>query len=77
MRTCLLGCQDFEALTPNTLARTIETVEGGGMVVILLKTMTSFQQLYTMSMVLVNISLLFHASMRCLQMQILLTVFIK
>ena len=38
-------------MTPNILARTIETVEGGGMVVILLKTMTSFQQLYTMSMV--------------------------
>jgi len=55
----LLACQDFEALTPNILARTIETVEGGGMVVILLKTMTSFQQLYTMSMVFADISLLF------------------
>ena len=32
---CVL--QDFEALTPNLLARTIETVEGGGAVVILLK----------------------------------------
>ncbi|KAK9326295.1 GNAT acetyltransferase 2-domain-containing protein [Lipomyces orientalis] len=45
---CIL--QDFEALTPNLLARTIETVEGGGMVVILLKTMTSLKQLYTMTM---------------------------
>ena len=32
---CVL--QDFEALTPNLLARTIETVEGGGSIVILLK----------------------------------------
>lgn len=45
---CIL--QDFEAITPNLLARTIETVEGGGLVVILLKSMTSLKQLYTMSM---------------------------
>ncbi|CAZ85665.1 unnamed protein product [Tuber melanosporum] len=42
--------QDFEALTPNLLARTIETVEGGGLVILLLKTMTSLKQLYTMTM---------------------------
>ena len=29
--------QDFEAITPNLLARTIETVEGGGMVILLLE----------------------------------------
>ena len=29
--------QDFEAITPNLLARTIETVEGGGVVVMLLR----------------------------------------
>ena len=46
---CVL--QDFEALTPNLLARTIETVEGGGIVTILLRTMTSLKQLYTMTMV--------------------------
>lgn len=46
---CIL--QDFEAITPNTLARTIETVEGGGMVVLLLKSMSSLKQLYTMTMV--------------------------
>lgn len=46
---CVL--QDFEAITPNLLARTIETVEGGGLVVLLLKTMTSLKQLYTMTMV--------------------------
>lgn len=43
--------QDFEALTPNILCRTIETVEGGGMVVLLLKTMKSLKQLYTLTMV--------------------------
>ncbi|KIL56986.1 hypothetical protein M378DRAFT_188489 [Amanita muscaria Koide BX008] len=45
---CIL--QDFEAITPNLLARTIETVEGGGLIVLLLKTMTSLKQLYTMTM---------------------------
>lgn len=45
---CVL--QDFEALTPNLLARTIETVQGGGVVVLLLKTLTSLKQLYTMVM---------------------------
>jgi N-acetyltransferase 10 len=45
---CIL--QDFEALTPNLLARTIETVEGGGLVILLLKGMSSLKQLYTMSM---------------------------
>ncbi|KAB1272432.1 RNA cytidine acetyltransferase [Camelus dromedarius] len=51
---CVLqGCVcvlDFEALTPNLLARTVETVEGGGLVVILLRTMNSLRQLYTMTM---------------------------
>ncbi|KAM4721086.1 RNA cytidine acetyltransferase [Rhinophrynus dorsalis] len=45
---CVL--QDFEALTPNLLARTVETVEGGGIVVLLLRTMSSLKQLYTMTM---------------------------
>ncbi|KAJ5807834.1 RNA cytidine acetyltransferase [Penicillium riverlandense] len=45
---CIL--QDFEAMTPNLLARTIETVEGGGMVLLLLKSMNSLKQLYTLSM---------------------------
>lgn len=47
----MLVLQDYEAITPNLLARTIETVEGGGIVVLLLKTMSSLKQLYTMSMV--------------------------
>ncbi|CAL1535363.1 unnamed protein product [Lymnaea stagnalis] len=45
---CVL--QDFEALTPNLLARTIETVEGGGLVILLLRTMSSLKQLFAMSM---------------------------
>nr|CAH7719156.1 unnamed protein product [Callosobruchus chinensis] len=45
---CVL--QDFEALTPNLLARTIETVEGGGLIVLLLRSVNSLKQLYTMSM---------------------------
>ncbi|KDP28681.1 hypothetical protein JCGZ_14452 [Jatropha curcas] len=45
---CIL--QDFEALTPNILARTVETVEGGGLVVLLLHTLTSLTSLCTMVM---------------------------
>ena len=45
---CVL--QDFEAITPNLLARTIETVEGGGLIVILMKTVHSLRQLFTMTM---------------------------
>jgi N-acetyltransferase 10 len=46
----MLVLQDFEGLTPNLMARTIETVEGGGLVVMLLKDMKSLKQLYTMTM---------------------------
>lgn len=45
---CVL--QDFEAMTPNLLARTIETVEGGGVCILLLRSMSSLKQLYTMTM---------------------------
>jgi N-acetyltransferase 10 len=45
---CIL--QDFEAITPNLLARTIETVEGGGLVILLLRGMNSLKQLFSMSM---------------------------
>ena len=45
---CVL--QDFEAITPNLLARTVETVEGGGVIVLLLRSMSSLKQLYTMTM---------------------------
>lgn len=47
----MLVLQDFEAVTPNLLARTIETVEGGGIVVVLMRTVKSLKQLYTMTMV--------------------------
>lgn len=46
----MLILQDFEAMTPNLLARTIETVEGGGIVVLMLRTMSSLRQLYGMGM---------------------------
>lgn len=46
----MLILQDFEGLTPNLLARTIETVAGGGLVIFLLKTVTSLKQLYQMTM---------------------------
>jgi tRNA(Met) C34 N-acetyltransferase TmcA len=47
----LNAMQDFEALQPNLLARTIETVEGGGIIVLLLSSLTSLSKLYTMTMV--------------------------
>ncbi|KAL3515470.1 hypothetical protein ACH5RR_022372 [Cinchona calisaya] len=45
---CIL--QDFEALTPNILARSIETLEGGGLVVLLLRSLSFLSSLYTMVM---------------------------
>ncbi|GAB2211392.1 hypothetical protein Drorol1_Dr00024704 [Drosera rotundifolia] len=45
---CIL--QDFGAMTPNLLARTIETVEGGGLIVLLLRSLASLTALYTMVM---------------------------
>ena len=46
----MLVLQDFEALTPNLLARTIETVEGGGIVVMLLSKLDSLTRLYSLVM---------------------------
>ena len=46
----MLVLQDFEAITPNMLARTIETVEGGGIVVLLLQNMSNLRQLHSLSM---------------------------
>mmetsp|Transcript_21017 Transcript_21017/g.31147 ORF Transcript_21017/g.31147 Transcript_21017/m.31147 type:complete len:1100 (-) Transcript_21017:424-3723(-) len=46
----MLILQDFEALNPNLLARTIETVQGGGLIIFLLRTVKSLKQLYAMSM---------------------------
>ena len=49
---CVL--QDFKAITPNRLARAIDTMDRGGLVILLLKTTTSLRQLYTMTMVCVS-----------------------
>ena len=46
----MLVLQDFEALTPNLLARSVETVEGGGIVVFLLSNLDSLTQLYSLTM---------------------------
>ncbi|KAJ3343731.1 hypothetical protein HDU93_006643 [Gonapodya sp. JEL0774] len=45
---CVL--QDFESLTPNLLARTVETVSGGGLVLLLLNSLSSLKKLYALSM---------------------------
>ena len=45
---CVL--QDFESVTPNVLCRAMETVEGGGAIVMLFNTLTSLKQLYSISM---------------------------
>lgn len=44
--------QDFEALTPNVLAQTIETVAGGGIVLLLLNKISSLGQLRATKMAL-------------------------
>jgi len=46
----MLVLQDFEAITPNLMARTIETVEGGGLVIFLMRSVKSLRQLYAMTM---------------------------
>ena len=42
--------QDFEALTPNILCRTVETVRGGGLIIFMLKAMSSLRKLYSLTM---------------------------
>ena len=46
----MLILQDFEGLTPNLLARCIETVRGGGVIVFLVKGMSSLRSLYSLTM---------------------------
>jgi N-acetyltransferase 10 len=46
----MLVLQDFEAMTPNLMARTMETVSGGGLIILLFHTVSSLQQLYVMTM---------------------------
>lgn len=48
--TCdVLILQDFNALTPNLLCRTIETVKGGGLILFLLASTSSLEQLYNIT----------------------------
>ncbi|GJY98766.1 RNA cytidine acetyltransferase 1 [Tanacetum coccineum] len=60
---CIL--QDFEALTPNLLARTIETVQGGGLVIMLIRSLSSLTSLYTMVMVRVLYSVCITLTFTC------------
>jgi N-acetyltransferase 10 len=46
----ILVLQDFEGITANILCRTIETIAGGGVVFLMLKSMTTLKQLYSMAM---------------------------
>ena len=46
----MLILQDFEAITPNVLCRTIETVQGGGLVFFLFNKMSNLEQLHEMVM---------------------------
>ena len=39
----MLVLQDFESITPNILCRTMETISGGGLVIMLIKTMKSLK----------------------------------
>eukprot|EP01070_Trichotokara_eunicae_P011886 Trichotokara_eunicae@DN8088_c0_g1_i1.p1 len=45
---CVL--QDFQALTPNLLCRVIETVEGGGCIILFLNSMNELKQLQNVVM---------------------------
>ncbi|OHT07157.1 N-acetyltransferase 10 [Tritrichomonas foetus] len=45
----MLILQDIESVTPNILARTIETVKGGGTILMLLNKMQNIEDLYTKS----------------------------
>lgn len=46
----MLILQDFEAITPNLLCRTIETVRGGGMIVFLFKGLKNLKQIHSIYM---------------------------
>ena len=46
----MLVLQDFQDITPNNLARTIETISGGGTILLLLDKMENLEDLYKVSM---------------------------
>lgn len=47
----MLVIQDFEAVTPNIMARIIECVEGGGIITIILPDVQSLQEIALLKMV--------------------------
>mmetsp|Transcript_30059 Transcript_30059/g.76168 ORF Transcript_30059/g.76168 Transcript_30059/m.76168 type:complete len:263 (-) Transcript_30059:3-791(-) len=49
---CIL--QDFESITPNSLARIIETIEGGGVIIFLLETINPLKNLHHLSLEIYN-----------------------
>jgi N-acetyltransferase 10 len=49
---CIL--QDFESITPNSLARIIDTIEGGGTIIFLLETLNSLKNLHHLSLEIYN-----------------------
>lgn len=53
----MLILQNFEDITPNNFARTIETVSGGGTILLLLESMQNLKDMY-------NVSMSFHKGMR-------------
>lgn len=48
---CVVCVQDFSALTPNILARAVETVCGGGLIIFLLPSVQNLHHVFEMSMV--------------------------
>jgi len=46
----MLILQDFEGITPNLMAKTMETVEGSGIIIFLLRSMDSLRQIHSMAM---------------------------
>eukprot|EP00924_Labyrinthula_sp_SR-Ha-C_P003427 snap_masked-scaffold_15-processed-gene-9.8-mRNA-1 protein AED:0.02 eAED:0.02 QI:0/0/0/1/1/1/2/0/1050 len=46
----MLVLQDFEFLTPNLLAKTIETIEGGGLIVFVMNKLSNLKQFYRLTM---------------------------
>lgn len=48
----MLIIQDFEAVTPNNLARIIECVEGGGLIAIMMSSAQTLQEVASLKMVI-------------------------
>ena len=48
----ILIIQDFEAVTPNILARIVECIEGGGLIIVILPSVQTLQEVAVMEMVM-------------------------